>query len=100
MRHEQIYQAIKEEHETYGYSISALCRLGNKSRAAYYKWLHRDSSLNELKTNVLHRQLKDTYRISDKGYRRIRDDLERYHDIKVNDKRVLRNLPKETLNPQ
>ena len=26
----------------------------------------------------------------DKGYRRIRDDLERYHDIKVNDKRVLR----------
>jgi transposase InsO family protein len=27
---------------------------------------------------------------SDKGYRRIRDDLERYHDYKVNDKRVLR----------
>ncbi|MGN0396675.1 MAG: IS3 family transposase [Candidatus Fimimorpha sp.] len=25
----------------------------------------------------------------DKGYRRIRDDLERYHGIKVNDKRVL-----------
>ncbi len=27
---------------------------------------------------------------SDKGYRRIRDDLDRYHGIKVNDKRVLR----------
>ena len=26
----------------------------------------------------------------DKGYRRIRDDLERYHNIKTNDKRVLR----------
>ena len=26
----------------------------------------------------------------DKGYRRIRDDLERYHGIKVNDKKVLR----------
>ena len=26
----------------------------------------------------------------DKGYRRIRDELDRYHDIKVNDKRVLR----------
>ena len=26
----------------------------------------------------------------DKGYRRIRDDLERYHDIKANDKRILR----------
>jgi len=24
------------------------------------------------------------------GYRRIRDDLERYHEINVNDKRVLR----------
>ena len=48
MRHEQIYQAIKEEHETYGYSISALCRLGNVSRAAYYKWLHRESPTNEL----------------------------------------------------
>ena len=26
----------------------------------------------------------------DKGYRRIRDDLQRYHDIDVNGKRVLR----------
>lgn len=26
----------------------------------------------------------------DKGYRRIRDDLERYHDTKANDKRILR----------
>lgn len=26
----------------------------------------------------------------DKGYRRIRDDLQRYHDINVNDKRILR----------
>ena len=30
----------------------------------------------------------------DKGYRRIRDDLQRYHDIDVNDKRVLRNCRK------
>ena len=26
----------------------------------------------------------------DKGYRRIRDDLERYHGTKINDKRALR----------
>ncbi|MFR8071488.1 MAG: transposase [Anaerovoracaceae bacterium] len=26
----------------------------------------------------------------DKGYRRIRDDLDRYHGIKANDKRILR----------
>ena len=36
----------------------------------------------------------------DKGYRRIRDDLERYHDIKINDKRVLRICRKKISNPQ
>ena len=91
MRHEQIYQAIKEEHETYGYSISALCRLGNVSRAAYYKWLHRESPTNELENERIAQTIEKIHTESpDKGYRRIRDDLERYHDIKVNDKRVLR----------
>lgn len=33
----------------------------------------------------------------DKGYRRIRDDLERYHDIKVNDKRALRICRKKDI---
>lgn len=33
----------------------------------------------------------------DKGYRRIRDDLERYHDIDVNDKRVLRICRKKSI---
>ena len=48
LRHGQIYQAIKEENETYGYPISDLCKLGNVSRAAYYKWLHREIPANEL----------------------------------------------------
>ena len=42
VRHEHIYQAIKEEHEDHNYSVAALCKLGNVSRAAYYKWLHRE----------------------------------------------------------
>ena len=33
----------------------------------------------------------------DKGYRRIRDDLERYYDIKINDKRVLRICRKKDI---
>ena len=33
----------------------------------------------------------------DKGYRRIRDELERYHDIDVNDKRVLRICRKKSI---
>lgn len=32
-----------------------------------------------------------------KGYRRIRDDLERYHDINVNDKRILRICRKKNI---
>lgn len=35
--------------------------------------------------------------IPDKGYRRIRDDLERYHDIDVNNKRVLRICRKKDI---
>ena len=48
MRQGQIYQAIKEENETYGYPISALCKLGNVSRSAYYKWLHRKETKEDI----------------------------------------------------
>ena len=47
IRHEQVYQAIKEENEEHGYPISALCKLGSVSRAAYYKWLHREKPAYE-----------------------------------------------------
>jgi len=53
LRHSQIYQAIKEENETYGYPISALCKLGNVSRSAYYKWLHREIPTNELENECI-----------------------------------------------
>lgn len=33
----------------------------------------------------------------DKGYRRIRENLERYHDIKVNNKRVLHICRKRSI---
>ena len=46
MRYKHIYQAIKEENEKHGYPISTLCKLGNVSRAAYYKWLHRKVTLH------------------------------------------------------
>lgn len=91
VRNEYIYQAIKEEHEKDQYSICELCRFGQVSRAAYYKWLKREPSANEQKNMQIADQIEKIHEESpDKGYRRIRDDLERYHDIKVNDKRVLR----------
>ena len=64
MRQGQIYQAIKEENETYGYPISALCKLGNVSRSAYYKWLHRKIPANEIKNLYFRCNRKDTHGFS------------------------------------
>lgn len=91
VRYEHIYQAIKEENESHNYSIVSLCKLGKVSRSAYYKWLNRRISENELKNTLIADEIeKINIESPDMGYRRIRDDLERYHDINVNDKRVLR----------
>ena len=91
IRHEQVYLAIKTEHDEQCYPISALCKIGNVSRAAYYKWLHRELPNYEAENKRIADEIEKIHTESpDKGYRRIRDELERYHDIKVNDKRVLR----------
>ncbi len=91
MRHELIYQAIKEEHQKHLYPVSALCSLGSISRAAYYKWLNREIPENERRNTKIAEEIERVHASSpDKGYRRIRDELERYHGMNVNDKRVLR----------
>lgn len=75
----------------HNYPIYELCRLGGVSRAAYYKWLHRKTPNYELQNQYIAKEIEKIHAESpDKGYRRIRDELERYHDICVNDKRVLR----------
>ena len=80
VRNEHIYQAIKEENEQHNYPITILCELGNVSRAAYYKWLNRETP----KTEQKNQRIADVIEIihnehPDKGYRRINDDLKRYH---------------------
>lgn len=91
VRNEYIYQAIKELHQECNYPIRALCKLGEVSRAGYYKWLNRKTSINEEKNKIIAKKIENIHNERpDKGYRRIRDDLERYHNINVNDKRVLR----------
>ena len=91
IRHEHLYQAIKEEHEDYNYPIATLCKLGKVSRAVYYKWLHRKIPKNEYMNRLIAGEIEKIHTESpDKGYRRIRDDLERYHGIDVNNKRLLR----------
>ena len=54
------------------------------TRAAYYKWLNREIPVNELENQRIAEKIEEIHKESpDKGYRRIRDDLERYHDIYV-----------------
>lgn len=90
-RKASIYQRIREKHAKNQGSVSQLCREANVSRAGYYKWLNRKMSASELKNRHIADLIIKIHRDSpDKGYRRIRDELERYHNIKVNDKRVLR----------
>jgi transposase InsO family protein len=65
--------------------------LGGVSRSGYYKWLNRKTPVEEQRNKSISKKIEEIHTDSpDKGYRRIRDDLERYHDEKVNDKRVLR----------
>jgi len=80
-----------EAHKEYGYSISALCQIAHVTRGAYYKWLNRTTPKCELENIKISKIIEAIHeKSSDMGYRRIRDDLKRYHDIDVNDKRVLR----------
>ena len=91
VRNESIYQAIKEEHEEHNYPVQFLCKLGGVSRAAYYKWLKREIPEKELENRQLAEFIEKIHNDSpDKGYRRIRDELDRYHGIDVSDKRILR----------
>ena len=87
-----------EENEEHGYPISALCELGKVSRAGYYKWINRGTPDYEVEIDRIAAVVEDIHIESpDKGYRRIRDDLERYHGIKVNDKKVLRICRKKRI---
>lgn len=61
------------------------------SRSAYYRWLSgkvgRRVQENERIADLMEKIHTES---PDKGYRRIRDDLEKYHSTKINDKRALR----------
>jgi len=91
-RHLDIYVTISEltkEHPEY--PISFLCKLGNITRASYYKWEKRPDSENDILNNYIADAVEEIHaEHPDMGYRRIRDTLAHDHDIKVNDKRVLR----------
>ena len=91
-QHLDIYITIKELSEEHPeYPVSQLCELGHISRASYYKWKNRPDSKNDILNERIAEKIEQIHNEHpDMGYRRIRDTLEHDHDIKANDKRVLR----------
>ena len=77
--------------QEYNYPIQAVCNLLHVSRAAYYKWLSGKKSSRTVENEHIAALVEEIHTESpDKGYRRIRDDLEHFYDTSVSDKRVLR----------
>ncbi len=68
-----------------------LCQILHVSRAGYYQWRSGKLSPRTTENKRIADKVKEIHTESpDKGYRRIRDDLERYYDMPLNDKRVRR----------
>ena len=98
-RYLDIYITIKELTEEHPeYPVSRLCKLGHITRASYYKWIARPETENDLLNERIAEKAERIHgEHPDMGYRRIRDTLEHDHDIKVNDKRVLRICRKKKI---
>jgi len=91
VRQSHLYEAIKYCAEEYDDPVELSCEILHVSRSAYYKWLRGDFGRRIRENARIAEIIEDIHRKDpDKGYRRIRDDLEKYHGIDVNDKRVLR----------
>lgn len=82
---------IRDCHEEYGYPIEPCCNILHVSRNAYYNWLTGNLSEREKENERIADLAEQIHTDSpDKGYRRIRDDLEKYHGVRISDKRALR----------
>lgn len=91
MRQAHLYSAIEYCSEEYGYPVEAACGILKVSKSAYYKWHKGGCGVRTAENERISKLIEEIHNESpDKGYRRIRDDLERRHGIKANDKRVLR----------
>ena len=61
------------------------------SRSSYYKWVSGKKSLRQQENERIAAIAEKIHTENpDKGHRRLRDDLEKYHEIQISDKRMLR----------
>lgn len=91
MRQGNVYDSIHSCVEEFDYPVESACAIMHVARSAYYKWLDGVLSARQIENIRIASIVEDIHMENpDKGYRRIRDDLERYYDTKVSDKRILR----------
>lgn len=95
-RNEAKYMAIKHFYETKKWSINWMCKQLNISHASYYKWLHRDTPVQE-KENIKIAELIKEY---DErfchilGYRRMTDWINHFNHTNYSRKRIHRIMKK------
>lgn len=71
--------------------METCCAILKVSRSAYYCWARGKVTSREAENEQIANVMEEIHKDSpDKGYRRIRDDLERYYNTKISDKRALR----------
>ena len=86
-----MYLSVKESHESHGYSVEQSCRILNISRAAYYKWAKGELSPRTAENERIANLVESIHeKHPEMGYRRLKDELDRHHSTRVNEKRVLR----------
>ena len=86
-----MYVSIKANVEEHGYRTEICCDILHVSRSAYYRWLSGKVGKRTRENERIAEIVEQIHTESpDKGYRRIRDDLERHYDTKISDKRTLR----------
>lgn len=72
-------------------SINRLCDIAGIPRSSYYKWLNRVVPEQEALNKILAENIKAIHEeFPEKGYRMIRDILERDYGFPVSDNRILR----------
>jgi len=91
VRQSNLYCSVRDCHEEYGYPVNPCCDILHISRSAYYRWLSGKKSRRQRENEQIAELAEQIHNESpDKGYRRIRDDLDRFHDIRISDKKALR----------
>ena len=96
LRYESKYLAIRHFHETKGWGIGWMCRQLEVSRAAYYKWTHREIPVQE-QENI---KLAGLIRAYDErfhhilGYRRMTSWINHFNHTTYSKNRVHRIMKK------